>query len=54
MVTVVSYNLKRARFANLHRAALRFPEHRFRFVGNDVPRAATGAQAGEVGDGSGD
>ncbi len=48
MVTVVSYNLKKRRFHDLHRAALRFPVARFKFVGNEVPPQAKGAQEGEV------
>jgi hypothetical protein len=36
-VTVVSYNFKRARFLQLHRAALKFPEESFRFIGLDPP-----------------
>lgn len=37
------------RFRQLHRDALRFPAGQFAFVGNQVPVAAEGAQAGEVG-----
>lgn len=47
-VTVVSYTLKERRFKEVHRAALRFPEARFAFVGSPVPPAAVGADAGEA------
>jgi len=47
-VTVVSYTLKRARFRDAHRAAMRFPASRFDFVGTPVPPAATGAPDGEA------
>ncbi|CAA7047801.1 unnamed protein product [Microthlaspi erraticum] len=32
-ITVVSYDFKEERFANLHRSAMRFPESRFLYVG---------------------
>lgn len=48
-ITVVSYNLKKDRFRGLHRAALRWPEGRFKFVGSELPAAAAeGAAKGEV------
>ncbi|KAL4517833.1 hypothetical protein Ndes2526B_g02233 [Nannochloris sp. 'desiccata'] len=44
-VVVVSYDFKRERFSELHRAALRWPMHRFDFVG--TPAVAEGAEIGE-------
>lgn len=35
LVTVISHEFKRDRFQQLHRASLRYPEERFRFVGID-------------------
>jgi hypothetical protein len=32
-VTIVGYEMKRRRFEELHRAALRFPIHRFEYIG---------------------
>ncbi|KAH9913471.1 uncharacterized protein BXZ73DRAFT_55524 [Epithele typhae] len=45
-VTVVGYEMKRRRFAELHRAALRWPADRFEYVGIDPDGedAATAAQ----------
>lgn len=37
-ITVVGFSFKRHRFVSLHRTALRFPLHRFRYVGLDPPR----------------
>lgn len=34
-ITVVGYEFKRARFMDLHRAALRWPESKFRYIGVD-------------------
>lgn len=34
-ITVVSFDFKRDRFLNLHRKAIKFPEHKFHFVGID-------------------
>jgi hypothetical protein len=48
-ITVISYNLKEARFHGSHRTALRWPEERFKFVGTQLPTAAAGAAEGEVG-----
>lgn len=48
-ITVISYNLKQDRFKSLHRAAIHWPEDRFKFVGTELPVAAEGALAGEVG-----
>ena len=35
-ITVVGFEIKRRRFTELHRAALRWPEDRFRYVGIDA------------------
>ncbi|KAL0072762.1 hypothetical protein AAF712_000525 [Marasmius tenuissimus] len=35
-ITVVGYEMKRKRFEELHRAALRWPKERFRYVGVDL------------------
>lgn len=34
-ITVVGYEFKRARFVDLHRAALRWPKDEFRYIGVD-------------------
>jgi hypothetical protein len=34
-VTIVGYEFKRARFTDLHRAALRWPIEKFRYIGVD-------------------
>ena len=52
-VTVVGYEMKRRRFMELHRAALRWPEARFEYVGIDAEgdgdaRSGGSAQQGEV------
>ncbi|MEW5298860.1 MAG: hypothetical protein WDW36_001937 [Sanguina aurantia] len=47
-VTIVSYTLKQQRFETLHRAALRYPLSKFRFIGTPIPPDATGASAGEA------
>jgi hypothetical protein len=44
-VVVVSYEFKRERFSELHRAALRWPMRRFDFVG--TPAVTEGAEIGE-------
>jgi hypothetical protein len=44
-VVVISYEFKRERFSELHRAALRWPGHRFDFVG--TPAVTEGAEVGE-------
>ncbi|KAK7207189.1 hypothetical protein BZA70DRAFT_230508, partial [Myxozyma melibiosi] len=36
-VTVISYDFKKERFTKLHRAAIRFPEVDFHFIGIDPP-----------------
>lgn len=35
-ITVVGYEMKRKRFTELHRAALRWPEHKFEYIGIDA------------------
>lgn len=48
-ITVVGYEMKRRRFSELHRAALRWPEARFAYVGIDAEgEDAASAQQGEV------
>lgn len=48
-VTVVSYDFKERRFAELHRSALGFPKKRFFFVGTPgVPSAQKKAEEGEA------
>ncbi|KAJ7287761.1 hypothetical protein C8J57DRAFT_1284848 [Mycena rebaudengoi] len=46
-ITVVGYEMKRARFVNLHRTALRWPESRFNYIGIDVDGDNSQAQQGE-------
>ena len=38
---VIGYEFKHTRFSDLHRAALRWPDHRFKFVG--TPALTAGA-----------
>lgn len=45
-VTVVGYEFKRERFAELHRAALRWPHQQFGYVG--TPALTPGAEQGEA------
>lgn len=48
-ITVVGYEMKRRRFTDLHRAALRWPQSRFNYIGIDAEGEATVlAQEGEV------
>ena len=48
-VTVVGYEMKRARFTDLHRAAIRWPKASFHYVGIDPPgETSSQAQDGEV------
>jgi hypothetical protein len=49
-ITVISYALKQRRFKELHRAAVLFPESRFRFIGTPLPseKGAAQAEAGET------
>ncbi|KAJ7128946.1 hypothetical protein C8R43DRAFT_1098509 [Mycena crocata] len=46
-ITVVGYEMKRARFAELHRAAIRWPESRFNYIGIDMEGDNTQARQGE-------
>lgn len=50
-ITVVGYEFKRKRFVDLHRAAVRWPSHRFQYVGVDADddEESKSAQQGEVG-----
>ena len=47
-ITVVGYEMKRRRFTELHRAALRWPVDRFEYVGIDAEGDKDAAQQGEV------
>ncbi|EKM60566.1 uncharacterized protein PHACADRAFT_82175 [Phanerochaete carnosa HHB-10118-sp] len=48
-ITVVGYEFKRRRFTELHRAALRWPDDRFHYIGIDAEgEDLTTAQTGEV------
>lgn len=47
-VTVISFGFKRRRFVELHRAALRLPRSRFRYVGIDPPGIGVDVLHGEV------
>ncbi|KAF7984264.1 hypothetical protein HWV62_16108 [Athelia sp. TMB] len=47
-ITVVGYEMKRRRFEELHREALRWPTSRFDYVGIDAEKDGKAAQAGEV------
>jgi hypothetical protein len=47
-ITVISYQLKRDRFVNVHRQALRFPVDQFEFIGTDLPPDVKGAEEGEA------
>jgi len=48
-ITVVGYNMKRRRFSDLHRSAIRWPDASFDYVGIDPERdELTVAQQGEV------
>ena len=49
LITVVGYEMKRRRFTELHRAALRWPPARFNYIGIDAEgEEASKAQEGEV------
>ena len=48
-ITVVGYEFKRRRFTELHRAALRWPEDKFLYIGIDAEgEDLSAAQNGEV------
>ncbi|KAJ7647572.1 hypothetical protein FB45DRAFT_1052032 [Roridomyces roridus] len=46
-ILVVGYQMKRARFMDLHRAAIHWPENRFDYIGMDLPGDNSQAQKGE-------
>jgi hypothetical protein len=46
-ITVVGFEMKRARFVELHRAALRWPEERFEYIGVDLADTEKREQAAE-------
>ena len=45
---MVGYEMKRRRFTELHRAALRWPPDRFRYIGIDPGKETPTAEEGEV------
>ncbi|KAI0633746.1 hypothetical protein C8Q77DRAFT_1157910 [Trametes polyzona] len=47
-ITVVGYAMKARRFTELHRAALRWPDTRFSYIGIDAEGDAESAQQGEM------
>jgi len=47
-ITVVGFGMKRQRFEELHRAAIRWPKSRFSYVGIDVKGDTSAAYKGEV------
>ncbi|KAF8893926.1 hypothetical protein BD779DRAFT_1504241 [Infundibulicybe gibba] len=48
-ITVIGYEFKRQRFTDLHRAALRWPQDRFHYIGVDPPNGhSVKAEHGEV------
>lgn len=48
-ITVIGYEFKRMRFMQLHRAAIRWPESKFRYIGVDPDEAhSPSAEQGEV------
>ncbi|RPD54166.1 hypothetical protein L227DRAFT_512146 [Lentinus tigrinus ALCF2SS1-6] len=47
-ITVVGYEMKRRRFTELHRAALRWPADQFEYVGIDAEGHKDAAQQGEL------
>ncbi|KAF7321429.1 Amine oxidase [Mycena kentingensis (nom. inval.)] len=47
-ITVVGFEIKRARFEQLHRAAIRWPQSRFGYIGIDAAGDNTLAQQGEL------
>ncbi|KAG2072261.1 hypothetical protein BDR04DRAFT_1096845 [Suillus decipiens] len=50
-VTIVGYEMKRRRFEQLHRIALRFPPHHFEYIGIEPPVTEESARIGEVANG---
>lgn len=50
-ITIVGYDFKRQRFTDLHRQALRWPSHKFNYVGVDPDHGGSAtAIDGEVRD----
>ncbi|THH26675.1 hypothetical protein EUX98_g7517 [Antrodiella citrinella] len=47
LITVVGYEMKRRRFTELHRAALRWPAERFHYIGIDPDKEVPAARDGE-------
>lgn len=47
-VTIVGYEMKRRRFEELHRTALRFPAHHFEYIGIEPSANEESARIGEV------
>ncbi|KAG1870472.1 hypothetical protein C8R48DRAFT_760590 [Suillus tomentosus] len=47
-VTIVGYEMKRRRFDELHRTALRFPAHHFEYIGIEPSAHEESARIGEV------
>ncbi|TXT06119.1 hypothetical protein VHUM_03592 [Vanrija humicola] len=47
-VTVVGYGMKRKRFEQLHRSAIRFPAHRFNYIGIDDDGDTSEHYSGEL------
>lgn len=47
-ITVVGYEMKRSRFVNLHRAAIRWPLNKFQYIGIDPEEDMANASEGEV------
>lgn len=47
-VTIVGYEMKRRRFEELHRTALRFPAHHFEYIGVEPSANDESARIGEV------
>jgi len=48
LITVVGYEMKRRRFTELHRAAVRWPLAKFRYIGIDAPGEIAAAKEGEL------
>ncbi|KAJ3988843.1 hypothetical protein F5890DRAFT_1402318 [Lentinula detonsa] len=47
-ITVVGYEMKRKRFTDLHRVAVRWSKHQFEYIGIDSDDESTVAQEGEL------
>jgi len=46
-ITVIGYEMKRARFVDLHRRAIRWPDTHFTYIGIDVDGDNSAARQGE-------